>query len=84
MKRGDGRSRLIDQGFNDDGRHPGALHVDRVGSTRREVDNASASLVEQLIATTKRFLTQALPAHAPLRDLSALAVERFVASEEGG
>ena len=46
LKHGDGRSRLIDQGFNDDGRHPGALHVERVGSTRRVVDNASASLVE--------------------------------------
>jgi hypothetical protein len=23
---------LIDQGFDDDGRHPGKLHVERVGS----------------------------------------------------
>jgi hypothetical protein len=34
LKRGDGRSRLIDQGFNDDGRYLGTLHVERVGSAR--------------------------------------------------
>jgi len=27
---------LIDQGFKDDGGHAGTLHVERVGSTRRE------------------------------------------------
>jgi hypothetical protein len=44
LKRGDGQSRLIDQGFNDDRRHPGTLHVERVGSTWREVEDASASV----------------------------------------
>jgi len=33
---------LIDQGFDDDGRHPGTLHVERVGSAGREVEDASA------------------------------------------
>src|ERR1700746_3831288 len=37
-------SRLIDQGFNDDGCHPGVLHIERVGSTRREVDDPCASV----------------------------------------
>ena len=34
LKRGDGQSHLIDQGFNDDGHHSGNLHVEHVGSTR--------------------------------------------------
>jgi integrase/recombinase XerD len=55
--------------------------VDRYRQHLLEVRGLAASTVEQHIATTKRFLAQALPAHAPLRDLSALAVERFVASE---
>src|SRR6516225_959329 len=44
LNRCDNRSRLIDQGFNDDSRHPGALHVQYVGSTRREVDDASRGI----------------------------------------
>jgi hypothetical protein len=44
LKRGDGRSRLTDQGFNDDGHHSGTRHVEHVGSTWREVDDASASV----------------------------------------
>jgi hypothetical protein len=40
----DNRSRLIDQGLNDDGHHPGTLHVQYVGSTWREVDDASAGV----------------------------------------
>jgi hypothetical protein len=30
----DSRSRLIDEGFNDDRRHPDTLHVEHVGSMR--------------------------------------------------
>jgi hypothetical protein len=35
---------LIDQGFKDDGGHTGTLHVERVGSARREVEDASVSV----------------------------------------
>src|SRR6516162_2928850 len=44
LKLGDGGGRLVDQRFNDDGCHPGTLHVERVGRTWREVDDASASV----------------------------------------
>src|SRR6516162_5913419 len=35
---------LIDQGFNDDGHDPSTLHRERVGSTRREVDDSFANV----------------------------------------
>src|SRR5262249_30658416 len=38
------RSRQLQQGFNDDRCHPGTLHVECIGGTRREVDDASASV----------------------------------------
>src|SRR5438128_8453992 len=41
----------------------------------------AVSTADQHIATIKRFLAQALSADAPLQDLSALAVERFLAAE---
>jgi hypothetical protein len=44
LNRGDGPRRPIDQRFNDDGRNAGTLHVERVGRTRREVKDVSASI----------------------------------------
>jgi len=55
--------------------------VDRYREHLLEVRGLAASTVDQHIATIKRFLAQALPTQAPFRDLSALAVERFVTSE---
>jgi integrase/recombinase XerD len=55
--------------------------VDRYREHLLEVRGLAASTVDQHIATIKRFLAQVLPTHAPFRDLSALAVERFVVSE---
>ncbi|MCU4162083.1 tyrosine-type recombinase/integrase [Acidiphilium sp. AL] len=46
-----------------------------------EVRGLAVSTIEQHIATTESFLTQALSADAPLLELSVLAVERFVATE---
>jgi hypothetical protein len=38
------RSRLIDQWLNDDRRYSDAFHIECIGSARREVENASASV----------------------------------------
>ena len=46
-----------------------------------EVRGLVISTTDQHIATIKRFLAQALSADAPLQDLSALAVDRFVTAE---
>src|SRR5215470_17862915 len=35
---------VIDQGLNHNGRHARAFHVERIGSARREIENASASV----------------------------------------
>jgi hypothetical protein len=40
----DCRGLLIEQGLNGDGRHPCTLHVERIGSTRRDVEDASTSV----------------------------------------
>lgn len=63
---------------------PHSPPIERYRRHLLEVRGLATSTVEQHIATIKRFLAQALPAHASLQDLSALAVERFVASEGGG
>ena len=55
--------------------------VDRYREHLLEVRGLAPSTVDQHVATIKCFLAQALPTQAPFRDLSALAVERFVASE---
>jgi integrase/recombinase XerD len=55
--------------------------LDRYRRYLLQVRGLAVSTAEQHIATIKRFLAQALSADAPLQDLSALAVERFVAAE---
>jgi integrase/recombinase XerD len=55
--------------------------VDRYREHLFEVRGLVVATVDQHIATIKCFLAQALPTQAPFRDLSAPAVERFVASE---
>jgi integrase/recombinase XerD len=55
--------------------------LDRYRGHLLEVRGLVVSTADQHIATTKRFLAQALSADAPLQDLSALAVEQFVTAE---
>jgi integrase/recombinase XerD len=55
--------------------------LDRYRRHLFEVRGLTRSTVEQHIATAKSFLAQALSSCAPLQDLSAAAVERFVATE---
>ena len=55
--------------------------LDRYRRYLLEVRGLAVSTADQHIATIKRFLAQALSADAPLQDLSALAVERFLAAE---
>ena len=38
------RSHLVDHRLNNNRRHPNALHIERGGSTRREIEDASASV----------------------------------------
>src|SRR6202030_2861959 len=38
------RSHLVDHRLNNNRHHPSALHIERVGSTRREIEDASASV----------------------------------------
>jgi hypothetical protein len=45
----DSPTSLIGQGLNDDRRHPNAPHIERVGSTRREIEDASASVWTPLV-----------------------------------
>ena len=54
------RWHLVNQGFNDDGHHPGTLHVERVGSTQREVEDASASVWAAVVdlTMTERLLSR--------------------------
>src|SRR6266446_4208301 len=55
--------------------------LDRYRRYLLEVRGLAVSTADQHIATIKRFLAQALSADAPLQDLSAMAVERFLAAE---
>jgi hypothetical protein len=49
-------SHLVDHRFNNNRRHPNALHIERVGSTRREIEDASASVwTRSLILTTTEW-----------------------------
>jgi hypothetical protein len=84
LNRCDNRNRLIDQGFNDDSRQSGPLHVQDVGSTRPEVDDASrGDGPRSLILTmTERLLSRPSPSRkrpavasdAPRRSSSAFSI----------
>ena len=55
--------------------------LDRYRRHLSEVRGLTSATLEQHIATAKSLLAHALPADAPLRALSAAAVERFVITE---